>query len=154
MGKMTCPACQAGGLPVKPVTIDALARDTVLDRLRTRAGFGYCPTADCPVAWFQPETGEIVDKSDLTVRIGMKETTGPRPICYCFGHDAVDLEAEIQANGRSEIPAQIAAKCGQGLGRCEETNPQGSCCLGNVNRIIREASPDRGDSPFPTLEIE
>ena len=144
---MTCPTCGVKGHRIKQLTVDSLAQDTVLSRLQTREGFGYCPTPTCPVAWFQPQTGEMVDKSELKVRVGMKEISDPRPICYCFGHDAAEFEKEIQDTGQSRIPATIAAKCKQGLDRCEETNPQGSCCLGNVNRVIKAAQQEMEPTP-------
>jgi len=149
MTGMICPTCGTKGRRIKPITVESLARDAVLERLQTLEGFSYCPAPECPVAWYRPESGEIVDKTELKVRIGMKETTDPRPICYCFGHDAADLEVDILRNGRSDIPAGIAAKCKQGLDRCEETNPQGSCCLGNVNRVVKEAG--RQAEPAPPL---
>ncbi len=34
----------------------------------------------------------------------------------------------------------IKTKCAQGLDDCAHNNPQGSCCLGNVQRVIREAT--------------
>ncbi len=139
MSELNCPTCGAKGRPISQLTVDSLALDVVLDRLQNRQGFGYCPTATCPVAWFQPETGESVDKSDLKVRIGMKEVSAPRPICYCFSHDASEFTEAIRKKGQSDLPAEIAAKCKQGLDRCEETNPQGSCCLGNVNHVIKTA---------------
>jgi len=144
-----CPVCGAKGRPIQPVTVESLAPDNVLERLRAREGFQYCPATDCAVAWFHTETSEVVDKGELKVRVGMKETSDPRPICYCFAHDAADFEADIRQRGQTDIPAEIAAKCKQGLDRCEETNPQGSCCLGNVNRVVQAAKKDAGDVPEP-----
>ena len=153
MSAFTCPTCCTKGRPIGTVTVESLAQGSVLKGLHKRDGFSYCPAAECPVAWFHPETGQIVEKSELKVLIGMKETTGQRPICYCFGHDAAEFEADIQHKGHSNLPAEIAAKCKQGLDRCAEKNPQGSCCLGNVNRIIqtarKEADPTmNGSNPF------
>ena len=159
MPRKTCPACDAPGKAIKFITMKSLALDGVLESVldgdlggdldsdldgdlggrEQKDGFRYCPDPRCPVAWFHPETHHVIHKNQLKVRIGMKETEGPRPICYCFGHDAADLEADIRARGTSEIPASIASKCRQGLGRCEETNPQGSCCLGNINQVIQAA---------------
>ncbi len=140
----TCPGCGNKGRSVDPLTIASLAPKTVLSRLPTRDGFCYCPTLDCPVAWFHPQNGEVVDKTELKVRIGMKETSGPRPICYCFDHDAAQFEADVQRQGRSLLPTEIAAKCKAGLSRCREMNPQGSCCLGNVNLVIQTALAKKG----------
>ncbi len=75
----------------------------------------------------------------LTVRVGLKESGPPRPICYCFRHDFADVEREAGHSDESAIAADITEKCRQGLDRCEETNPQGSCCLGSVRRVFLEA---------------
>ena len=84
----------------------------------------------------------------------MKETEPSRPICYCFGHTIEEIEAEILAVGNTAIPAEIAAKCKQGLDRCEKTNPQGSCCLGNINQVIKAATPTPAPGPFATIETD
>ncbi len=147
MSTPLCPVCQAKGRRLKPLTVTSLARSEVLARLTVREGFHYCPTADCAVVWYQPETGEVVDKSELKVRVGMKETVDPRPICYCFGHDAAEFEADVSRQGHSDIPAEIAGKCKQGLDRCEEKNPQGACCLGNVNQVVQAAKGKRAPAP-------
>jgi len=42
-----------------------------------------------------------------------------------------EIETDIRLHGQTDVPGEIAVKCKQGLDRCEETNPQGSCCLRN-----------------------
>ncbi len=116
MTGMICPTCRLKGRGIKQLTIDSLAQDSVASRLRTREGFGYCTTPTCPVAWFQPETGEIVDKSELKVRIGMKETSGLRPICYCFGHDRGKVQTGPGPVRRNKPPGFLL------FGQCESSN--------------------------------
>ncbi len=144
MASQTCPMCGAKGHRIQPLTVESLAQAEALQRLSRRDGFQYCPTATCTVAWFHWETGEVVDKEELNVRVGMKETEGPRPICYCFAHDVAEIETDIRLHGQTDVHREIAVKCKQGLDRCEETNPQGSCCLGNVNRVVKAAKQEFG----------
>jgi copper chaperone CopZ len=44
----------------------------------------------------------------------------------------------LALTGRTTIPDRIKEKIQQGFCRCETMNPQGSCCLGNVNKAVRE----------------
>ncbi len=147
-----CPVCGIRGRKVKAVTIERLAEPEALTALETTEGFVYCPAVGCDVVWFHSGSGITLRRTDCRVRVGMKEAVPPRPVCYCFGHTIEEIEAEIKNGGGTNIPADIAAKCKQGLDRCEETNPQGSCCLGNINKIIKAITPHQTNSPFTTLD--
>lgn len=94
----------------------------------------FCRSAHCPVVYFHGEAGTALGADALKVRVGHKEHLADRPICYCFGHSAADLQA------RPSIGEEIKAACKRGEDRCAETNPQGSCCLGNVAAVLRDAS--------------
>ncbi|MCZ6807985.1 MAG: hypothetical protein O7F08_13590, partial [Deltaproteobacteria bacterium] len=56
-------------------------------------------------------------------------------VCYCFEHNVNDIEDEVRRTGVSAVPDAIGQKCEAGLDHCEEMNPQGSCCLGNVRQV-------------------
>jgi len=120
---------------VKPVTLASLVVGLVPE-----GEHRFCATPGCPVAWFS-EAGRI-PVSASRVRIGQKETAPDRPLCYCFGHAASDVVAEVRATGSSTIPARIAERCRRGEDRCELTNPQGSCCLGDVRAVLKQAQAD------------
>ena len=137
--KTLCHSCDSKGRAVKPVTIESLVIEAARARVGRTDGFRFCAEPSCEVAYFHPETGDRLLRSDVKVRIGQKETTPPRPVCYCFNHTAEEIEDEVARTGTSRIPDQITAKCREGLDRCEETNPQGACCLGNVRRALKEA---------------
>ncbi len=64
---------------------------------------------------------------------------GERTVCYCFAVTEADLRREIAETGRSTAAAEITEHVRAGRCACEVKNPQGSCCLGNVARAIREA---------------
>ncbi|QOJ02244.1 MAG: cation transporter [Planctomycetia bacterium] len=129
---------------MKPVTIESLVSEAARTRARRTDGFRFCSTPSCDVAYFQPDTGERFLRSDVRVRIGQKETGSPRPVCYCFGHTIEEVESEVAHTGTSRIPDEITEKCRQGLDRCEETNPQGACCLSNVRQALKNAQAKYG----------
>ncbi len=139
----TCPACGTKGKAVQPITIESLVVDKARRQVGRTDGFRFCAASTCEVAYFHPETGARISKDEIRVRIGQKATESPRPACYCFEHSIEEIEADVLATGRSKVADDITEKCRQGLDRCEETNPKGSCCLGNVRRVIQEAQARR-----------
>ncbi len=124
-----CPRCHEKGRTVKTVTIHAL----VPDPPRAADGWRFCRSGTCGVAYYRP-SGQTIPVSALGVRVGQKETRADRPVCYCFGYTAQDI-----AEDPAGVSQDIKARCRRGENRCAQTNPQGSCCLGNVNAVVRSA---------------
>lgn len=102
--------------------------------------FNFCRTAKCDVVYFN-ERGVVLVKADVRQRVGLKETKDPVPLCYCFGFTEAMVREEIRATGRCTIPRRIAAEIKAGNCACEIRNPQGSCCLGNVNAAVKRVTP-------------
>ena len=75
----------------------------------------------------------------LSVRVGIKETDDPIPLCYCFGYDRKAVHDDICRNGNTDIQKVITQRVKDGECRCDETNPCGGCCLGNVSSAIKHA---------------
>ncbi len=82
-------------------------------------------------------------KADVKVRVGLKEREDPIPLCYCFGYDREDVRRDIEAHGKSEVPDRIKAEVQAGFCACEVKNPSGNCCLGDVNRAVKELQAER-----------
>ena len=61
----------------------------------------------------------------------------PIPICYCFGHTVASAREEIARTGHSTVVARITAEIHAGHCACEIKNPAGSCCLGDVSRVVK-----------------
>lgn len=141
-----CPACGTKGKTVKPITLESLVSSDVLESLSTTEEFRFCPTRVCGVVYFQPNTGRTISKEALTVRVGQKENAAPRPVCYCFGHTVEEIESDVARTGNTVVLDEIRDKCRQGLDRCEQTNPQGSCCLANVQGVLKKAQAQSGQS--------
>jgi hypothetical protein len=106
----------------------------------------FCESPDCEVVYFNLDMGQTFLKHQLTVRVGIKEIEAPRPLCYCFGHSVESLQAEWEATGRLDSVEAIRAAVKEGRCRCDQLNPSGSCCLGEVLKVakaIQEASAPR-----------
>ena len=54
-------------------------------------------------------------------------------------HEQKDVRDDIRRTGKTEIQIKIAERVRAGECRCEETNPSGGCCLGNVAKSIKHA---------------
>jgi Zinc binding domain len=130
-----CAACGALGRPVSITTLKHMVQPEFLS-LVNKPGFCFCPAAGCDVVYFHPD-GERLRKRDLRVRVGLKETEDPVPICYCFGFTEAMVRSEIERTGACTIPERISAEVKARHCACEVRNPQGSCCLGNVKAVVR-----------------
>ena len=138
-GPTKCPACGELGKPVQRLTLGALVKSEYRTRIPHQEAFCFCRTPTCDAVYFLPNQ-VIFRKDDLSVPVGLKEPDNPTaPVCYCFGWTLQKIRAEIEATGRSTVIDQIKAQVKAGNCYCEVTNPQGSCCLGNVGRVVKEA---------------
>jgi hypothetical protein len=137
----TCPSCGTNGKVVRPETLLSLLRAEHQDRV-TEGRYRFCGSPDCEVVYFAEDGSHVFHRPDLTVRVGVKETDAPRPICYCFGFTAEELYEQIRQTGSTTVPDQIRTRLEQDGCHCERTNPQGSCCLGVV-QVFAEAGMKR-----------
>lgn len=135
------PTCPVNGQVCKPVgriTLDSLLRPEVRASL-TQQPYYFCDAPDCDTVYVSTLGDHLVTKDQLTVRVGIKETEDPIPLCYCFALDRKDVREDILSKGATEIPKIITDRVRAGECRCEITNPSGTCCLGNVYRAIKQA---------------
>jgi len=98
----------------------------------------FCKTPSCRVLYYGAD-GRWVGKDAAAVRVGVKETEDPVPICYCFGFARADVRAEVARNGDSTIPARVTAQIHAARFACEIKNPSGACCLGEIRAAVKEA---------------
>jgi len=132
-----CPQCGHSGKSVKALTLRSLFKESTLRNLGEQPHF-FCQTADCPIVYFDEAGDSRFDKSDLTVRVGIKETEGPRPVCYCFNHSIEEIENEIRETGETTVLNDIKERMQKGCW-CETKSPMGSCCLAVVSREVKSA---------------
>jgi hypothetical protein len=130
-----CRQCGAQGRKVHRETMENLLKPEALARLKDATYF-FDRTLECDVVYFSNKADSYFAKQDLRVRVGIKETEPPVPICYCFGHTAESARKEILKTGHSTVADRITAEVQAGNCACEVTNPSGTCCLGEVNQVV------------------
>lgn len=93
------------------------------------ARYFFCDDPDCEVAYFGDD-GSTVLESQLRTSLGVKDDSGHRLVCYCFGISKA--EAEQNPATRDYVVAQTKA----GLCSCEVSNPSGRCCLKDFPKAV------------------
>ncbi len=129
-----CPNCRTKGKAVSTLTVKSLVQDHAA--VPAAAQFSFCRTPDCEVVYFSDQV--LFKKPDLKVRVGIKETTDPVPLCYCFEYNGEDIRRDMDATGNTTILEKIKAEVQGGFCACEVKNPSGACCLGDITRAIQE----------------
>jgi len=131
---------------VSSITLRSLLCRRAVEDARSLDDFLFCRTASCELVYFKNEPAARFLKDDLTLTVFQKSTEPQRLVCYCFGHSAKEVGDNAVAGRTARIADEIAEKCRSGLDRCEEMNPQGSCCLGNVRAVAKAALSASGKS--------
>ena len=136
--RFLCPQCVREGQPVDRTTIEALLKPESLSQVNG-SQYAFCETPSCQVVYYAAD-GTQLKKEQVLVRVGLKETEDPVPVCYCFGVTERVIHEEIQRTGWSSASARIRAEVKEGNCRCEMENPSGRCCLGEVIRTEKRAA--------------
>ncbi|HEX9004002.1 MAG TPA: hypothetical protein VGB07_29090 [Blastocatellia bacterium] len=129
-----CLSCEGASQPVTLRTMLLMLKSEFFDQVG-ESQYRFCASPDCPVVYFSRERRFTSD--NLRIRVGLKEKDGLIPLCYCFGFNEQDLQAEIKAEGHTTIPQRISALTKERMCACEERNPSGACCLGEVTKAVK-----------------
>ena len=135
------PTCPMNGQSTRPVgrkTVESLIKPEAKASL-TPQPYHCCNAPDCDTVYVSALGDHLITKDMLTVRVGIKETEDPIPLCYCFGYDRKAVRDDIRRKNDTDIQRIITQRVKAGECRCEETNPSGGCCLGSVAKVIKEA---------------
>src|SRR5260370_18706621 len=102
-----CPKCGTKGKAVKALTLRAILKDEFAGKVAD-AEYRFCYAKDCNIVYYGE--GQAFIKPQLKVAVGVKETSGERPLCYCFGPSVVPIEEELRTKGRSDALNDIRQK--------------------------------------------
>jgi hypothetical protein len=136
-GETACPRCGEVGRVVADETVRAILKPGHADDLLA-VERRFCKTPGCAVLYYGAD-GRTVEKGAALVRVGIKETNDPVPLCYCFGFSRADVRRQVAERRDLDITARITADVRAGRCSCEVKNPSGTCCLGDVNKAVKEA---------------
>jgi len=152
VSQSACDSCGTVGRVVSDKTIQALLKPAQALALLA-VGRRFCGTPSCEVVYYGDD-GRAVTKREIPIRVGLKERQDPIPVCYCFGFSVADVRREIVETGRCTIPARIKAEVRAGQCSCEIRNPSGTCCLGEVNRAVKQEQEavQAGEKKRPQLD--
>lgn len=132
-----CRRCGEKARSVLRETMESLLKPEARARLADEPYF-FDRTPSCGVVYFSNEAESYFHKDELTVRVGLKETASPIPLCYCFGRSTESVREEIVATGCSTVVERIIAEVKAGHCSCEVKHPSGKCCLGDLHAAIRQ----------------
>ncbi len=135
-GKVECPRCSQKSKGVLGKTLEHLLTDEAKVRLDYLDGFYYCKTPTCKVIYFSGDL--ILTQDDLSVSVGLKEGAEPANMCYCFGWTKQRIKEDLIKNGKSSAIEDIKHNMDTIGCSCEIKNPSGSCCTGDVIKVVKE----------------
>jgi hypothetical protein len=131
-----CPTNGKAGKRVDAQTIKSLLA-LPLSELRSDQYF-FCRAGDCPTVYYSEDGAQIFEENDLRERVYQKHTADERVlICYCFRYTPAAIRQELRDTGNSTVAASIIDGIQAEQCACDIRNPQGSCCLGNVNSFVK-----------------
>ncbi|MBI4870054.1 MAG: hypothetical protein HY814_00625 [Candidatus Riflebacteria bacterium] len=138
-GARRCPDCGAQGHRVDAETVRALTVERVLAAM-PQGELGICLSPSCDTVYFsqQLDSPWVARREDVTVRVFRKEQAPGRLVCYCFGHTVASIREEVLRTRNSGIEEELRRMVADRRCSCKTTNPQGTCCLGDVRRVVEE----------------
>ncbi len=134
--KHACLSCGHASRAVTRKTMLLMLKPKHFDRIGD-GEYRFCLNPECQEVYFTEGEGATFTTDALRVRVGLKVKEGPVPLCHCFGFEEAEVRAEIALTDRTSIPQRITAFIKQGMCACEERNPSGACCLGEVNKTVK-----------------
>lgn len=136
-----CPVNGTLGKPVKTITLKALLTPQALATLEPHESYRFCPAPDCPTVYYS--SSRTYSTADLNVPVLHKDPGADVPVCFCFSHTRRTLGEAVLQGAAPQVLQSIRAHLQAGRCGCEVRNPQGSCCLGNVTRVLAALEKER-----------
>lgn len=131
-----CPTCGQIGKSVGLLTLKAMLALplTVLQDQEYR----FCRTPDCPTVYYSVDGTQTFQEKDLRERVFQKHPAEDDIfVCYCFRHTLGSIKAEMARSGTTMVIAEVMAAVREEKCACDIRNPQGTCCLGNLQAVVQ-----------------
>jgi len=130
------PSCKNKAKNIQLMTINSMLKPSVLESINAMEKYHFRSTKNCKVVYFDTSNKEYT-LSDIKISVHQKDDSLSTPVCYCFNWTKEkikqNVENKLTPNPLEHIRENIKEnRCG-----CEVNNPQGSCCLGNVKKFIK-----------------
>jgi copper chaperone CopZ/bacterioferritin-associated ferredoxin len=138
-----CRHCGSEGMKVVPLTLGVHVKEEHWSKIDEN--FYFCPSRECDVVYFNNISGVYLTKAEVKTRVGIKEDSEPRPLCYCNRVTDEMLRKAILEEGCCSSIEEVQEVTGAGKGKwCITTNPSGRCCewylKDIINSYLREAN--------------
>lgn len=131
-----CPVNGTKGRAVKLITLKSLLTPAALATLDPKVEYSFCKDETCEVVYFGGADRYTVQ--DLKVKVHQKDNGSDVPACYCFEWTPKRIAEAASRGEADQIAPSISGHIKAGRCGCEVNNPQGSCCLGNVNALVKK----------------
>lgn len=132
-----CPECGQTGKRVDEATLKSMLSSSLRNIQKNQ--YFFCRTHSCSVVYFSGDGEQTFTADQVRERVYQKEPdTEDVFVCYCFRHTVGEVQT-ASPEERLAILDDINAGIKAGQCACDWRNPQGSCCLGNVREVIKQA---------------
>ncbi|SOC22049.1 hypothetical protein SAMN05880501_113118 [Ureibacillus xyleni] len=133
----TCPSCNNKAKIVKLITLKSLLKPSALEIINANENHYFCSTKDCEIVYFDTNNKKYL-VTDIKVAVHQKDILDTTPICYCFHWTKEKIKSYFEQGLLPHPLEHIRENIKENRCGCEVNNPQGSCCLGNVTKYIKE----------------
>ena len=135
-GAVVCPTNGKSGKRVDAEIVKAMLALPLTEIRNTQ--YYFCREVDCQTVYYSADGTQTFAESDLRERVYQKHMNeGDVFVCYCFRHTPASIRDELRETGKSSVIESINDGIRSGKCACDIRNPQGSCCLGNVNKLVK-----------------
>lgn len=134
---LACPVCNEEGVLLNVITLQSLLKAEFVKEIDDKKPYRYCRNKECLVCYFSGL--QTFNTASLKIKVTQKDPGLDVPVCYCFNYTREMIFRELESTKKSNILDEIKLKMKNPGCFCERSNPQGSCCLGNVMAWILEA---------------
>ena len=144
--KSACPLSATLSNKVLHETLDNLIVHDKRHLISREVQYYFCGEPDCSVVYFSNparhgsggDETPVFEKSDLSVKVFSKNKSEDVNVCYCFDWTRKRITNQINTTGSSTAFDEISEEVKAGNCECERKNPEGTCCLGDIQSFLKE----------------